>query len=80
MPVDHAQLTQCFIAVFPSLTAETAPAASMDTMPDWDSVAGINLLTVIEEELGVRVIPEDFVLLTNYSQIHEYLGGLANGG
>lgn len=80
MPVDHSRLADCFMAVFPSLTAETALTASTDTLPDWDSVAGINLLTVIEEELGVRVVPEDFVLLSNYGEVHDYLNRLTNGG
>ena len=49
-----AGLTKCFAAVFPELTPEEILAATPATVKSWDSVATLNLLTVIEEKVWNR--------------------------
>jgi acyl carrier protein len=52
------RLGQCFQAVFPTLKTADLAAASTETLPDWDSVAQVTLISVVEEEFAV-IIPEE---------------------
>jgi acyl carrier protein len=65
----EARVTQCFENVFPTLQANEIAGASTDTLPAWDSVAHITLLTVVSEEFGIDFEPEDYVELISYPQI-----------
>ena len=52
------RLQQCFQAVFPTLTQADIATASSETVSDWDSVAQVTLISVVEEEFAV-VLPEE---------------------
>ena len=52
------RLQQCFQAVFPNLTQLDMASASTASVPDWDSVAQVTLISVVEEEFAV-VLPEE---------------------
>jgi acyl carrier protein len=67
------RLADCFSAVFPGLGEAEIAGAAFDTVEAWDSVATINLLTVVEEEFGVRFEPEDLERLTSFTRILEAL-------
>ncbi len=54
-----ARLGACFSRVFPELTGEEALKASAGGLPQWDSLATLNLLALIEEEFGVRIDLDD---------------------
>jgi acyl carrier protein len=69
----QARLTQCFSATFGALPAAEIPQASTDTVGEWDSMTTITLLSVVEEEFGVRVPPEDILRFTSYDGVLEYL-------
>jgi len=45
----HNKLTRCFAAVFPDLPATEISSASLGSVPNWDSLATINLVALIEE-------------------------------
>jgi acyl carrier protein len=49
------RLTLCFQAVFPEVPPSQFPAATTDTLEQWDSVAMVNLLTLAGEEFGVEI-------------------------
>ena len=49
------RLTKCFKLTFPKLEDSEVPFASVATRGDWDSVATLNLITLLEEEFGVEV-------------------------
>jgi len=55
-----ARLRACFHRVFPKLSDEQTLAARAGRLAEWDSVASITLLVLIEEEFGVAVDPGDF--------------------
>ena len=69
------RLTQCFQVVFPSLTPEQIRQASLTTVEAWDSIAGINLLVVLEEEFGFSVNPDDLSELVSFASILDYVRG-----
>jgi acyl carrier protein len=56
------RLTRCFLAVFPELIESDVLTATPSSVKGWDSIATLNLLTVIEEEFNVQI---DFTELMN---------------
>jgi acyl carrier protein len=71
------RLANCFSAVFPELSGEQVIHASSATVPTWDSVAVITLLTVVEEEFGISIDEEDPARFDSFQRILAYLQ--ANG-
>ena len=73
MPDTRSRLIRCFTIVFPELPEGRIPEATQDSVADWDSVAGITLVNVIEEEFAVaidiNVLPE----LDSFSRILEFV-------
>ncbi len=50
-----ARLVKCFNTVFPGLNEEQTLQASAAGLKQWDSLATVNLLALIEEEFGVSI-------------------------
>jgi len=50
-----ARLGKCFARVFPDLKEEQALQASAAGLAQWDSLATLNLLALIEEEFGISI-------------------------
>ena len=69
------RLLSCFSAVFPDLSPDEIPFASMASVGKWDSLATITLLTVIEEEFNLQIPPEDLEQFASFDLILDYLGG-----
>jgi acyl carrier protein len=67
------RLTNCFSAVFPELSGEQLIHASSATVPSWDSVAVITLLTVIEEEFEISIDEDDPARFDSFQRILDYL-------
>ena len=71
------RLVTCFVTVFPSVSADRVPSASTDTVPGWDSMAQLNLLTVIGEEFGIDIDFEQFDGATSFPVLLERLRAIA---
>ncbi len=69
----HNKLTKCFAAVFPDLPAAEIPSASLGRVPNWDSLATINLIALIEEEFQIQTEPEDLARLVSFNSILDYV-------
>lgn len=54
---DEERLARCFLAVFPQLAREGIASADRENIPGWDSLTGVTLISVIEEEFGVELDP-----------------------
>jgi acyl carrier protein len=68
------RLTECFRVVFPTLTDdEKIVAATQAAMPEWDSVASITLVNVLEEEFHIEMDFEVLGDLTSFDLILRYL-------
>ena len=63
------KLTKCFGAVFPDLGSERIPGASAENVSEWDSIAQVNLLSVISEEFNVEIDFEEFEGATSFGQL-----------
>ena len=67
------KLCTCFATVFPGLDSASIPTASAARIEEWDSVAQVNLLSVIGEEFGIEIDFEDFEDATSFAAIEERL-------
>jgi acyl carrier protein len=67
------RLRQCFEAVFPTLTPVEIARANSSSVATWDSLATINLITVIEEEFRIQIAPQDIDQMISFDLILDYL-------
>jgi len=67
------KLVECFQIVFPDLSQDKIPTASQDTVADWDSVAAITLVNVIEEQCGIEMDLDDVADLDSFEKVRAYL-------
>jgi acyl carrier protein len=73
MDEQQKRLANCFSAVFPELSSEEILHASPATVPSWDSVAVVTLLTVVEEEFGISIEEDDPAKFDSFQRILSYL-------
>ena len=67
------RLTACFTAVFSTLGEAEVAGASVGAVEGWDSLATINLITLIEEEFRIQVHPRDIDQFTSFEQALRYV-------
>ena len=69
------KLTSIFETVFPDLPVDKIRLATQETTPNWDSVAAIRLMNLIEEEFGFQMDFDDLGELTSFEKIRAYIDG-----
>ena len=62
----ETRLRRCFSAVFPGLPEDRIPHASLETVPEWDSVAHLTLVQVVEDEFHANMDEEETEQLTSF--------------
>src|SRR5438552_12722614 len=67
------RLIACFAAVFPDLSQEEIPLATVQSVASWDSLATLRLIVVIEEEFGVKASPDDLEQFFSFELILDYV-------
>ena len=67
------RLVKCFKAVFPNLTDDEVMLASITSVSEWDSVAAISLIVVLEEEFGTEISPDEIENLISFELVQNYL-------
>jgi acyl carrier protein len=73
------RLVNCFATVFPELDRKEIPPVAIGSLASWDSLAGITLISVVEEEFGVSISPDDMADLISFELILDYLRRLSSG-
>ena len=73
MDEQQARLVNCFLAVFPELSADEVGSATSATVASWDSVAGVTLLAVVEEEFGLTLETDDLSRFDSFQGFLSYL-------
>jgi acyl carrier protein len=73
----ESRLVNCFSTAFPELDSQEIHSVSMGSLASWDSLAGITLLSLIEEEFGISISPDDSAGLISFELILDYLRGLS---
>ncbi len=66
-------LVECFAAVFGELPREELETASVETTEEWDSIASVTLLAVLEEEFDVQIDDLDLPELTSFDKVRSYM-------
>jgi acyl carrier protein len=67
------RLVRCFSAVFPTLTGDEIRAADVTSLINVDSLAGVTLVAVIDEEFGVAMDIDGLLELGSFQSIQEFL-------
>lgn len=67
------RLVHCFSSVFPTLTEAEIRAADVALLCDLDSLAGVTLVALVEEEFGVEVDLEGLCALGTVQAIEGFL-------
>jgi acyl carrier protein len=67
------RLVRCFSSVFPELNEDQIRNASVDSVPDWHSLASVTLISVVQEEFGVQVGLTDLPNLVSFSAVQNYV-------
>jgi len=67
------RLEGIFETVFPDLSPDKVRTASQDSLENWDSIAAITLMNLIEEEFGIQMDFDDAERLTPFSEMMNYL-------
>jgi acyl carrier protein len=67
------RLARSFEVVFPELGREEIYRATQDSVKEWDSVAAITLLNVIEDEFQIQIDYEILGDLSSFDAILKYL-------
>ena len=75
MDNSETRLVRIFENVFPDLPADRIQNASQDSVQNWDSVAAITLMNLIEEEFGIQMDFDDLGELTSFGKILAYVDG-----
>lgn len=65
------RLRECFVEVFPDLADDQIETAVRAEMSEWDSLATLTLLAVVEEEFGLQLDDEAIARLTSFSAVRE---------
>jgi acyl carrier protein len=73
MPDVDDRLTRCFASVFPGLSPEEIRAASIESVPTWDSLAAVTLVAVLEQEFDTQIDIMELPELTSYDAVRGYL-------
>ena len=73
----ETRLLNCFSAVFPDAGEDELRSAAMGATESWDSMASVTLVSLVEEEFGVQVAPDDLEHFVSFRQVLGYVEGAA---
>jgi acyl carrier protein len=66
------RLMRCFVLAFPNATPEEIRTARFDAITGWDSLRGVTLLAVLDEEFGVQIELPDLLELETFDAVKQY--------
>jgi acyl carrier protein len=69
----ESRLLKCFSAVFPNLPPQEIVGAKPESVAEWDSVAHVILLGVVEEEFKLSIGVEELEGLNSFESILHYI-------
>jgi acyl carrier protein len=70
---DDDRLMRCFSSAFPNATRDEIRTAKLDAMTGWDSLRGVTLLAVLDEEFGVQIDLPELLELETFDSVKRYL-------
>jgi acyl carrier protein len=73
------RLLRCFETVFPQVSPDLFSGASQESLAQWDSIAAITLVNVIEDEFGFPVDLDLLPELNSFNRVLHYVRNQAQG-
>jgi acyl carrier protein len=73
MPEHDDRLVRCFASVFPMMSDEEIRASTVASLFDLDSLAGVTLVTLIDQEFGINVELSDLLELGSFEAISQFV-------
>ncbi len=73
MNKDDDRLMRCFVSAFPNATRDEIRTAKFDAMAGWDSLRGVTLLAVLDEEFGLQVDLPELLELETFNSVKQHL-------
>ena len=70
----ESRLVNCFSSVFPDLSEEQIRNASVESVPEWNSLAAVTLVAVLQEEFSLQVNLADLPRLVSFAAVKTYVG------
>ena len=67
------RLMRCFASVFPIATRDEIGTKKLDMISGWDSLRGVSLLGVLDEEFGVQLDLSELLELGSFDAVKRYL-------
>ena len=67
------KLIDCFSAVFPKRSRDDIRIADRDSMEEWDSLTGVMLVAVVQQELKVEIDVMDLGQLGSFRSMLLYV-------
>lgn len=72
MTVDH-RLREIFVTLFDRKSIEIRDDFGPQTCADWDSLASINLMYLVEREFGVEFRGSEFMEIPNFGTLRSFV-------
>lgn len=63
------RLENCFRIVFPDLPEHQISSASQTTVANWDSIATVTLVSMIDEEFGIELDLDNLAELDSFNSL-----------
>jgi acyl carrier protein len=75
MPVsdEDDRLMRCFASVFSSAAGDEIRTSQFEAISGWDSLKGVMLLAVLDEEFGIQMDVPELLELGSFAAVKEYL-------
>lgn len=67
------RLTDCVAIVFPELSRDEIPRAGGASLANWDSLAMVTLVSLVEEEFDVHFSIDEYQLAASYALLLDHL-------
>jgi acyl carrier protein len=73
MPSRKKRLIYCFASVFPELDENEIIRSSVTSLSNWDSVAMVTLISVIEEEFEIEIDSDGLEQFLSFELVNDFL-------
>lgn len=67
------RVADCFCALFPNHSREVLLVSSRESIPEWDSLASITLITLLEQELQINFDLSQIEHLNSVAAVLDYV-------
>jgi acyl carrier protein len=70
---DEDRLMHCFSSTFPGASRDELRTSPLESISGWDSLRGVTLLAVLDEEFGVQLELSELLELNTFEGIKRHL-------